>query len=266
MAGDVEKLQPSLRLGLFMARLGQCRQGMLLLDYDGTLAPFTPDPQAVRPYPGVSEALDSLMAAEGTRVVIVTGRALRGAPPWLGTRRQPEAWGSHGRERLLADGRYFVSGIDEFAARALALADEWAADVEAAGGRCEVKPGCIAFHWRGAGPSQVVRIRGLLAHRFHEEALEDVLEWCNFDGGIELRAPGTSKAAVVEALLAEAPEGLPVAYLGDDITDEDAFIALRRRGLAILVRPHFRPTSADIWLRPPGELLTFLHAWRRASA
>lgn len=262
----MEMLKPDLRLGMFMARLGQCRRGILMLDYDGTLAPFTLDPGAVRPYPGVSEALDALMAAGGTRVVIVTGRSLRDSPPWLGTRRQPEAWGSHGRERLLADGQYLVAGIDEFAARALALADEWTADVEAAGGRCEAKPGCIAFHWRGAGSTQVVRIRELLSRRFHEEALEDVLEWRNFDGGIELRASGTSKAAVVEAVLADAPDSLPVAYLGDDSTDEDAFIAIRHRGLAVLVRPHYRPTAADIWLKPPGELLTFLHAWQQASA
>jgi trehalose 6-phosphate phosphatase len=262
----VEKLQPDLRLGQFVDRLARASDSALLLDYDGTLAPFAPVPSAAQPYAGVTEALDAIRAAGRTRLVIVTGRSLKEAPPFLGTSIQPEAWGSHGRERLLPDGRYQVASIDEFAVRALAIADEWADEVAAAGGRCEAKPGSIAFHWRGAGPTQVVRIRNLVSRRFHEEALEDMLEWRNFDGGIELRAPGPGKAAVVDAILSEMVPGTPVAYLGDDLTDEDAFVAIRDRGLGVLVRPHFRPTAADLWIRPPGELLAFLKAWLRARS
>jgi trehalose 6-phosphate phosphatase len=54
---------------------------------------------------------------------------------------------------------------------------------------------------------------------------------------------------------------LAVAYLGDDQTDEDAFVRLRGRGLCILVRPELRPTAAAMWLRPPGELIGFLRQW-----
>jgi trehalose-6-phosphatase len=82
-----------------------------------------------------------------------------------------------------------------------------------------------------------------------------------FDGGLELRAPGKNKGDAVNAILAETGPGVPAAYLGDDQTDEDAFRAIKGKGLAILVRPELRPTLADVWLRPPDELGRFLRDW-----
>jgi len=52
-----------------------------------------------------------------------------------------------------------------------------------------------------------------------------------------------------------------VAYLGDDNTDEAAFLALQGRGVSILVRPTWRETAAKYWLQPPDELLDFLGLW-----
>jgi len=56
-----------------------------------------------------------------------------------------------------------------------------------------------------------------------------------------------------------------VAYLGDDLTDEDAFAAMGNRGLSILVRGEVRRSCARFWLRPPEELLHFLDEWIAAS-
>jgi trehalose-phosphatase len=82
---------------------------------------------------------------------------------------------------------------------------------------------------------------------------------------VELRARGFSKQHAVEAVLAETPGDGAVAYLGDDYTDEDAFRAVKPRGLAVLVRPDFRETEADLWIRPPRELAAFLVNWRDAA-
>jgi len=64
---------------------------------------------------------------------------------------------------------------------------------------------------------------------------------------------------VVEKLLSES--GGAAAYLGDDMTDEDAFRAISGRGLGVLVSPDLRETAADVWLIPPGELTWFLERW-----
>jgi hypothetical protein len=48
------------------------------------------------------------------------------------------------------------------------------------------------------------------------------------------------------------------------LTDEDAFKALKNRGLSVLVRNEFRPTAADVWIQPPQGLLDFLAEWLQA--
>ena len=84
---------------------------LLLLDYDGTLAPFRVDRHRARPYTGVREALAQHSEGNGrTRIVVISGRPakeisplLRGNPPVL---KDPvEVWGLHGAERVFIDGR-----------------------------------------------------------------------------------------------------------------------------------------------------------------
>ena len=75
-----------------------------------------------------------------------------------------------------------------------------------------------------------------------------------------------TKADAVGAVLVEMDVDAPVAYLGDDDTDEDAFHALQDRGLRVLVRPHWRATDADLWLRPPVQLMAFLDDWLAACS
>jgi trehalose-phosphatase len=87
------------------------------------------------------------------------------------------------------------------------------------------------------------------------------LELLPFDGGLELRSVGCNKQYAVKAVLSETAEDHAIAYLGDDITDEDAFRAVKPRGLGVLVRPVFRETEADVWLKPPQELVEFMRHW-----
>ena len=86
-----------------------------------------------------------------------------------------------------------------------------------------------------------------------------------FDGGIELRVSEWSKGTAVRTVLEELTPNAAVAYLGDDTTDEDAFRALKGRGLTVLVREEARASDADIWLQPPGGLVTFLQGWIRET-
>lgn len=253
-------------LASFWTHLATARRALLLLDYDGTLAPFTLDPAQARPYPGVSAALERLLAlpAADNRLVIVSGRWLKDLRPLLGIEHGLEMWGCHGRERCLPDGRHSLTPLPEAAVRALAEADAWETLARALGGRVERKPASLAFHWRGLPPERQSALRHELAQRFAELPHNDTLAWHDFDGGVELRVPGRDKGDVVRTLLAETPAGAPaprVAYLGDDLTDEDAFQALGEQGLSVLVRPEYRPTAAQLWLRPPADLLAFLHRW-----
>jgi trehalose-phosphatase len=246
----------------FFARLRRATERVLLLDYDGTLAPFHVDPARAFPYPGVVGRLDAIMARGNTRVVIVSGRWTRRLIPLLGLKQLPEIWGAHGWERLKTNGDYDTARIREPELRALVDTDDWVAEIEALGARCERKPASVAVHWRGLDAAPVAAIRARVSERWEETGRHAGLAWHDFDGGIELRAGGRHKGFVVDTVLGECARDAAAAYLGDDATDEDAFRALRGRGLAVLVRPEHRPTAADVWIKPPAELLAFLDRWR----
>jgi trehalose 6-phosphate phosphatase len=237
---------------------------VLLLDYDGTLAPFTTDRQQAFPYEGVAMLLEEIMRSGRTRVGIVTGRTAHEVVFFLGTEPIPEVWGSHGLQRLRPDGRCEMPQVDRRVSMGL---EEAGREVEKQGLQqlVEFKPGGVAVHWRGLDEA--------LAREVHEKALEawtplvlkERLSLLEFDGGLEIRIAGLDKGDAVRTILDEVGPHAPIAYLGDDVTDERAFHALGERGLSILVRPEWRKTRAQLWLRPPGDVLDFLTMWRDAT-
>lgn len=254
-------LNPKLDVNEFFDRLPQAKEKALFLDYDGTLAPFKTNPGEALPYRGVRELISRIMEHSDTRLVIVTGRWTRDLIPLLGLRNLPEIWGSHGLERLRIDGSYEISPMDERAVQGLAGADEWMEKKDLLH-RCEKKPGCLAFHWRGLPESAILELKSAVLPNWRHLCETTGLDLIEFDGGIELRVPARNKGDAVKSVLDEIQQdGLSAAYLGDDSTDEDAFRAIKGKGIGVLVRKEFRPTSADLWIRPPGELLDFLSCW-----
>ncbi len=91
------------------------------------------------------------------------------------------------------------------------------------------------------------------------------LEIHPFNGGLELRCPGRTKGTAIESILDQLAAGEPAAFLGDDLTDEDGFKAIKGRGLSILVNCEPRRTYADLLITPPAELLAFLDRWYKTA-
>lgn len=236
------------------------RDRLLMLDYDGTLAPFREERARAVPYPGVRETLAFLLEEKPTRLVIVSGRAVSDLIPLLGLDPLPEIWGSHGWERRFRNGAYRVGPFEESALRGLANADEWA-EAQGYKAQCEKKPGSVALHWRGLDSETVRQMRETAQRGWGPLAARHGLEIRGFDGGLEIRIPGRDKGDAVLALLSESPPDTAAAYLGDDTTDEDAFEAMEGRGLSVLVRTEPRESCADLWIRPPEGLLAFLDVW-----
>ena len=243
----------------FLERARRASERILLLDYDGTLAPFTPDRMQAFPYRQIPELISRIMSC-GTRVVLISGRPATELLFLSGISPHPEIWGSHGLERLLPDGSYQVEPLPKRQEQALQVADR---ALRAAGlaSRIETKPGSIAVHWRGVAEEEKLRIEKKTRPVFEPMSHEFGFELLDFDGGLELRAASKNKGDAVSAILAECKAGFAAAYLGDDQTDESAFRAIKGQGLAILVRSQPRPTLADVWLEPPEELIQFLRGW-----
>jgi trehalose 6-phosphate phosphatase len=254
------RLDPLIFPSAFAASLAGAEERVLMLDYDGTVAPFARDRLNAFPYAGVPQLLERIMKACSTRVVLISGRAACEVPRLLGVDPAPEAWGSHGLERLHPDGRYEMPAIGNDAQDCL----EKAATELALLGMLDVaeaKPGAIAVHWRWLPNSKVEEVKAT-AYRVMSRATRNAaLKLEPFDGGLELRVRGRDKGDAVRTILSEIETHVPVAYLGDDITDENAFRALRGMGLSVLVTPKYRFSAAQMWLKPPDDLIRFLRDW-----
>jgi trehalose-phosphatase len=257
----LEVLTPRIDFAGFVAGIRTAAERVLMLDYDGTLAPFHIRPEAAVPYPEVAGLLAEIVASGATRIVVVSGRPAAELPPLLDVEPLPEIWGSHGWERLMPDGRHVSEAPGAEAREALERARQAIEPVMPGGARVEQKVASIALHWRGLPAEDAARLQTRARTIWQPIASEGGLELLWFDGGIELRATGCNKQYAVKTVLSQTGEHSAVAYLGDDITDEDAFQAVKPRGLAILVRPQYRPTTADVWLRPPEELVAFMRHW-----
>jgi trehalose-phosphatase len=239
-------------------------RSLLMLDYDGTLAPFHVDRFAAVLYPGVADRLATLSGLSRVRLVLISGRPARELRGLLPASTRVEIWGSHGWEQLKSDGSYRLFPLDPVQRAAL---EQVARDMTALGfsEALEVKPSSLAIHWRSIAPARQEQIRSSIESVFNRIAQPGGLRLLPFDGGLELRSTDRTKGTAVEQILAQEPAAVPVAYLGDDLTDEDAFAALGDRGFSILVRTEVRASCARLWLRPPKELLGFLDEWIAGS-
>lgn len=289
----------SARQAGFWERLRQSRFWLLLLDYDGTLAPFHQDRMQAVPYAGVIEQIEALRALPGGRIVLVSGRQIAELRELFPLNPPLEMWGSHGREHLLPDGRYRLLDLNDAERR---VVDGLVQAMQAHGWeqQLELKPTAVAVHWRGLPEPQQQAIREAAERYFaeaqeriqtqaqlqtqpqtqiqtlvsapedHPAALLDSLEMMPFESGLELRSRSRTKGQVIAELVAEEAQkhegALAVtAFLGDDWTDEDGFAALPAEGLGVLVKDEPRPSRASVYLRPPEDLLAFLTAWGENS-
>jgi len=238
-------------------------QSLLMLDYDGTLAPFHQDPKQAFPYPGVSPVLQQIVNNGRTRLIIISGRDANELIPLLNVSPRPELWGLHGLQRLKTDGSVELSPMDPATLATLGAAEDWLR-YQHLEHTAEFKTGSIAVHWRGLDECEAEAIRGRVLMGWTPLAKYTPLDLLEFDGGVEMRAHTSDKGDVIRTVLSEANPDTPAVYLADDTTDEQAFRAVNSRGLSVLVRPRWRSTAAQTWFIPPHDVLDFLSRWLQA--
>jgi trehalose 6-phosphate phosphatase len=247
----------------FLQTVAQASHAALLLDYDGTLAPFHAKRDQAHPYPGVALLLQEIVRNGRTRVIVISGRDAIDVPLLLNIHPRPEVWGIHGLQRMKTDGSTEMPHLDGRTLDGLSDADRWLG-YQQVRHTAEFKAGSVAVHWRGLSASKAEDLRARVLLGWRPIAEYSGLDLLEFDGGVEIRTCEADKGDAVRAFLSEISSDTPVAYLGDDNTDESAFRAMQGRGISVLVRPQWRLTAAQLWLQPPDELLDFLGLWLQA--
>ncbi len=254
-------MQTNLTLRKFWHQLETADEAVLLLDYDGTLAPFTVVRDQALPYTGVLELLADIERNTRTRLIIITGRAINDLLPLLNLQLQPEVWGCHGWEWLDAKGNRILFELPGPATVGLEEAQDLMQEMGLLA-MSEVKPVSVAVHWRGLDEGNIEALSQKTRNLWEPIAKKYQLEIHPFSGGLELRVPGKNKGTAISTILQDIEAGIPIAFLGDDLTDEDGFDAIGGRGIGILVNSECRESKADHRVEPPQGLINFLLTWR----
>ena len=242
------------------------RQPAVFFDFDGTLSDIVNDPDAARPVAGAAEALQHLAAL--CPVAVLSGRDLADVTERVGL---PGIWyaGSHGFELTAPDGTHHQN---DAAAAAIPVLEQAAAELRDRVGSIpgvivEHKRFGVAVHYRNAARDRVGEVAAAVRAAGQRDALRvttgrEVIELrpdIDWDKGKTLRwvidhldVGGTQSPRLESPLM-------PI-YLGDDITDEDAFDAVRGDGVPILVRHDDdgdRATAAMFALDSPARAVEF---------
>ena len=253
-----------MNINALVTELHQRREGrgvLLLLDYDGTLVEIAPWPEKAVPTPEVLDVLSKLVAHQDMAVSVVSGRPLQELLDFLPIPGLNYV-GSHGGEGRLGEWQWIKSTTVSPAGEPERLAQGLASRLaDLRGWRLEQKPLGIALHFRQAEPGQAARIRKVLT-----DWMQQIQSLGSFDfmwgrKVLEVLPQGVSKGTAVRDILSTSGfSHLYPIYLGDDVTDESAFQALKGIGLTIKVGDAGATTvtAADHSLADPAAVLAFL--------
>jgi trehalose 6-phosphate synthase/phosphatase len=220
-----------------LTRLGQAEELIALLDYDGTLVPYTATPELARPDRVLRDLLAGLAARPKTEVHVVSGRARETLEHWLGD--LPIALhAEHGFWSRGADGSDWVPAAETGAAwrePALALLQEVTSRTP--GSLIETKSVALAWHYRMAdqdsGPRRANELRLHLGQLLSNQPVEILAG----NKVIEIRPYGIHKGRIIPSLPPERQATTTILAMGDDRTDEDLFVALPPPAVTIKVGP-----------------------------
>src|SRR5437763_4185561 len=233
----------------------------VFLDYDGTLTPIVSRPENAWLSESTRQALRDLVAR--APVAILSGRDLNDVRCRVDIGRIVYA-GSHGfdiagpgelRRELGAEHLPELDGAEKELHQTLGALS---------GAQLERKRFSIAAHYRNVKDNDVHKVTRAVEtvatrhpelRRINGKKVYELLPGIDWDKGKAMKW-------LLDTLDLDHKNVRPI-YIGDDITDEDAFRALERSGIGILVSEQPQRTAARYSLKDPAEVEQFLRALTR---
>ena len=209
------------------------RQRCLLLDYDGTLVPFSRLPSEAAPDNSVRDMLARLTGDSRNHVIVISGRESSSLEKWLG---------AYPLTLVAEHGASFKPRNGEWQ-QMVSVSDLWKDEIRrmmqlfvirCAGSFIEEKSNTIAWHYRntqtGLGFSRSRELLNTLSQLIQNTTLQVI------DGNkvVEVRIAGFDKGATALRIVGEMDPDF-VLCMGDDTTDEDMFKALEGEAYTIKV-------------------------------
>lgn len=198
----------------------------IFTDFDGTLVELAETPDGIDVPENLAHQLEQTARELDSAFAVLTGRQIADIDRFLSPLVLPIA-GAHGTQRRRADG--MVEAIDPASldgAEAIARAVEPLVQAHPTL-ILEVKQGAVALHFRQA-PELETAVRQAM-----QEAVDANEHFTLVPGKMvfEARPRGVSKGDALRAFMLEEPFiGRTPIFIGDDVTDEDGFIAAQELG------------------------------------
>ena len=228
----------------------------IFLDYDGTLTPIVSHPEDAWLSESMRQTLQSLAAR--VPVAILSGRDLDDVRGRVHVDGIVYA-GSHGFDIAGAGGLRRELGAAYLSVLDAAETELREALDEIPGAQLERKRFSVAAHYRNVKENDAFRValavdavaaRHRELRRIDGKKVYELLPDIDWD-------KGKAVLWLLEVMGSESREIFPI-YIGDDLTDEDVFRAIKQRGVGIVVSEQPRPTAARYALKNPTEVERFL--------
>lgn len=237
----------------FAARLENAASADHLLvatDFDGTIAPFMDDPQAVVPLPGSVDALTTLAKLPDVTAALVSGRDLETLGRLAGHPLDVTLIGSHGAQSTDAE----VAGPgtlsteqSDLLARISHAAELLAKRYE--GLMVEHKSAAVGIHVRQVEPGLRKAAMGEAERMIREQfGVEPMLGKNVVEAAVLRSSKGRALTALADKVGADA-----VVYFGDDVTDETVFTTFAGHPSALMVKIGLGDTAGGVRLSGPAD-------------
>jgi len=230
----------------------------LFLDYDGTLTPIVRRPGQAKFPRSVKNSINKLKRDRMFTIAIISGRSLKDVKKMVGMKGIIYA-GNHGLEMEGSGIRFSMPPAVDLARPIVKkIGTQLRKDIKnIIGVFVEDKGATLSLHYRLARPKDSALIKKKLDKIVKPYIISKKIRITSGKKVWEVRPNlDWNKGRAVNWLLKKR-NAFPL-YIGDDITDVDAFRAIRGRGVSVFVGKPKRGISSDYFLSNPREVAKFL--------
>ena len=237
---------------------------LLFLDFDGTLTPIMDTPKKAVLSCRAKDLLRKLAVLFGASLVVISGRSLKDIKSRIGIKKIVYV-GNHGLE-IEGPGLRAVFPVSkpvrEMMRKIRAGLTRRLRDIR--GVLVEDKGLTLSIHYRLVKMRDVHRVRDRVKEQTENYVVRKKLQLAAGKKVIEIKPyDSRDKGKFVTEYLRKRKrlfpkEKIQPVYIGDDTTDEDAFNALRKNGLGIVVTSKKKKSFARYYVKDVNEVNRFL--------
>lgn len=226
----------------------------ILLDYDGTLAPFEKLPSLAIPSDEVLNILEALSGNAKNEVVVISGRDSDSLQSWMG----------HLPMTLVAEHGAIIRYKNESWQQQASLSNDWKEEIRpllqkfvthCAKSFIEEKQNTLAWHYRNSDLDMGFVQSRELHNRLIQLTNNKEVQVIDGNRVIEIRSRGVDKGVAALKILERFYPDFSFC-LGDDTTDEDMFRIVRDKGYTVKVGES--NTAAQYTLKSQTDVLPLL--------